>query len=294
MAYRIESKRSIAGEMARLVHEEVTHALVQITDNADRSRGVHEARKSMKKLRALLRLVRSELKPKIYIRENTRFRDSARMLAQARDSFVIYETLDTLRPHLEGDERKTLNALRRRYKALYQIEQSAVLDDNERLEVVEVALQDAIGRVPKWKIANRGFKSLAPNIQQTYHQGSKGYRRAQRRRDSESFHEWRKQVKYLWYHVRLLTPVWSNIMTPLSDELKQLSDDLGVMNDLALVATSLMMVKDDFDVASLITASDHERQRLEQEVFLTGSRVYAESPEAFVKRLESYWDAWEE
>ena len=39
---------------------------------------MHEARKDMKKLRALLRLARGELGGQTYERENARFRDAAR------------------------------------------------------------------------------------------------------------------------------------------------------------------------------------------------------------------------
>ena len=57
---------------------------------------MHEARKDMKKLRALLRLVRGELGDRVYAFENTCFRDTARELSGVRDADVMLATLGDL------------------------------------------------------------------------------------------------------------------------------------------------------------------------------------------------------
>ena len=51
-----------------------------------RSAAVHEVRKSLKKIRAALRLVRPVIGDKSYRRENTCFRDAARPLTEVRDA----------------------------------------------------------------------------------------------------------------------------------------------------------------------------------------------------------------
>ena len=57
---------------------------------------VHEARKALKRLRALLRLVRDELGERAYARESELVRSTAKRLAQARDAEVLLSTLDDL------------------------------------------------------------------------------------------------------------------------------------------------------------------------------------------------------
>ena len=77
---------------------------------------MHEARKDMKKLRALLRLARGELGEEIFGRENACFRDAARELAGTRDADVMLETLDALDlpAGLGGELRKAIQAERAR------------------------------------------------------------------------------------------------------------------------------------------------------------------------------------
>ena len=63
--------------------------------------GIHTARKSMKRLRAMLRKTRDGLGADVYQRENVLLRDLARSIAPARDGFVLIQTLDTLTEGLD-------------------------------------------------------------------------------------------------------------------------------------------------------------------------------------------------
>jgi CHAD domain-containing protein len=57
---------------------------------------VHEARKSLKRLRALVKISRPALGDARYRRENAEFRQTGRLLSAARDAKVLIETLDGL------------------------------------------------------------------------------------------------------------------------------------------------------------------------------------------------------
>ncbi len=59
-------------------------------------RHVHEARKALKRLRALIRLLRGRLGETAYERDSTTLRDAGRLLAGARDAEVLLSTLDEL------------------------------------------------------------------------------------------------------------------------------------------------------------------------------------------------------
>ena len=81
---------------------------------APRRDAVHEARKSSKKARAVVRLVRDEIGEKRYRRENTTLRDAVRPLAPVRDAEVLVHTLDVLAERFADDVRlRTLDAVRR-------------------------------------------------------------------------------------------------------------------------------------------------------------------------------------
>src|SRR3954469_6516498 len=61
--------------------------------DADSATAIHEARKSIKRLRSLLRLTRHQIGEHVYRRDNAAFRDIGRRLSSARDSRVMLDTL---------------------------------------------------------------------------------------------------------------------------------------------------------------------------------------------------------
>ena len=83
--------------------EQIDQAVALLSDPKDPHRSVHESRKCLKRVRALLRLARPALQPETFRSENRRFRDIARALSAARDSQAMLESLAKLeaQPRLE-------------------------------------------------------------------------------------------------------------------------------------------------------------------------------------------------
>src|ERR671929_1828085 len=94
-AYRLKEGEPLRDEIARVARGRIDNAIDELSGKTDSTpvEAVHEARKDMKKLRALLRLTRGELGEQVYSRENACFRDAARELAGQRDADVMLETL---------------------------------------------------------------------------------------------------------------------------------------------------------------------------------------------------------
>src|SRR5690349_17569591 len=86
-------RAGFAGELKRLVRLVASAAG---TSAARRDDTVHEVRKSLKRLRALLRLLRHSLGRDEYRRENLALRDAARPLAVVRDAKVFVGTIQGL------------------------------------------------------------------------------------------------------------------------------------------------------------------------------------------------------
>src|SRR5436190_15203214 len=97
-SFRIVPGEPVPDEVRRVAVGRIDHALDELRGDSDSSRAeaVHEARKDMKKLRALLRLVRGELGEELYVHENTVFRDTGRQLSGVRDADVMIHTLSDL------------------------------------------------------------------------------------------------------------------------------------------------------------------------------------------------------
>ena len=127
---------------------------------------MHEARKDMKKLRALLRLVRGELGDRVYAFENTCFRDTARELSGVRDADVMLATLG----HLEERYGELPGAGSRLRPALvaHRFRASAVgLKPKAAIDT----LGEARDRVADWPLETDGFEAFDEGLWRIYRQG---------------------------------------------------------------------------------------------------------------------------
>src|SRR3954454_9500537 len=99
MAYRLSLADDPPGELRRCAREQLDNAIEQLVKRRadDPVQAVHDARKSVKKTRSLLPLVRSDLGGSAYRRENAAVREAARRLSDVRDADVLVETVDALK-----------------------------------------------------------------------------------------------------------------------------------------------------------------------------------------------------
>src|SRR3954469_8087665 len=104
MSYKLDLDEDLAATVGETAREQLVDGAAVLRDEqADDPVGaVHQARKNVKKSRALLRLVRAELGDKTYRRENRRLRDAARTVAHVRDADVMVETAEALRERYSG------------------------------------------------------------------------------------------------------------------------------------------------------------------------------------------------
>jgi len=90
MSFELRIDEALPDGIHRIAKKEIekVRACVDGSSKASRDEMVHEARKSLKKLRALVRLVRPGVGGKLYRRENFAFRDIARPLTEVRDAKI--------------------------------------------------------------------------------------------------------------------------------------------------------------------------------------------------------------
>ena len=109
-AYSLEIGEPVPNEIARIARGRIDDALDELSGATESSPedAVHGARKDMKKLRALLRLVRGEIGEKVYRHEMATFRDAGRELSGVRDADVMLATLESLElPASDGGPLRT-------------------------------------------------------------------------------------------------------------------------------------------------------------------------------------------
>jgi CHAD domain-containing protein len=170
---------------------------------------VHETRKALKRLRALLRLLRGELGETAFASENAALREIAARLAGARDSEVMLATLDALiaRHRRKLARRGGVTRLRARLAAEHEAIERRTLGDEAALAEVLGRLHAFRARVVEWELADRGGSRLIePGLTRIYGQGRSRYRRAARGKGdvARAMHAWRKRVKDLRYAAEML------------------------------------------------------------------------------------------
>jgi len=255
---------------------------------------VHEARKHLKKVRALLRLVRPAIGNAAYRRENDALRELGLALSGARDADVRVATVEKLAEHAAGrlsaevfDE---LRAALAREAAGGRTEGGAV----PVLDAVIAELRAAELRVDAWPLEDAGWDAVLAGIARAYARGRTTFADALADPTPESLHAWRKRAKDLWYHQRLLTPAWPGVLAAQAEEAHVLTELLGDDHDLAVLAERLpddaapLAPAVDAARAELRTLVAHRSELLRAEAARLGERVYAEPPKAFARRVGRY------
>jgi CHAD domain-containing protein len=280
-SYRFRDEESVPDGLRRIACGRIDHALDELGGKTDSSPedAVHEARKDMKKLRALLRLARDELGDEVYRRDNECFRDAARRLSGVRDADVMLGTLKSLDGSF-GALRGSLKAHRR------SSERGAASDE------VIATLAEARERVEEWPLERDGFEALEGGLRRIYRQGRRAWQAVEEEPTTEELHEWRKREKDLWYHLTLLREAWPSLLKPTADLAHELSDHLGNDHDLAVLREWAHENAPRDDLDGFDEAVERRREELQGEAIDLGRRLYAERPGAFVARLGGYWNAW--
>jgi CHAD domain-containing protein len=112
----------------------------------------------------------------------------------------------------------------------------------------------------------------------------------ERERSVEALHEWRKRVKDLWYHQRLLRDAWTAPLKAMAAESHRLADLLGDDHDLAVLAERVTGSEGSatLDNETLLSLIAERRAELQEAALELGHRIYAEKPKAYGRRLARY------
>ena len=224
--YRLRRKEPASDGIRRVARGRADEALEQLrgVPKGDLNPAVHEARKDLKKLRAVLRLVRHDLGDAVYRSENVRFRDAGRMLSGARDAQVKLETLAALRERF--DDRLSADGLALFVHALGGERELLADPDGDALALDRAAGAIGAGRdaIAEWPLHYDEWSVIGPGLKRSYRRGRNRFRDVRAEASDEGVHEWRKRVKDLWYHLRLVRNAKQSVLGEAADEAHELSD----------------------------------------------------------------------
>jgi CHAD domain-containing protein len=240
MAFRFDNQETFLKAIPRVARERIDRVIESLNEKPQPgAESIHEARKNLKSLRSLLRLIRGSIDDDLRERENVFFRDAGRSLSTIRDPQALLEALEYFRKqhraHLGPSTPKQESVRAFIEKIRGEIEKSLV----DRLTPGTVRkllreLRAARRRAALWlegalvRPGNEWELFVGTGLRRTYRKAKNlvwqfemmGYETA----DDKTWHELRKCAKALGYQLRLLRPIWPGMTNALVDEIDQLTD----------------------------------------------------------------------
>ena len=300
MSFELDNQRSLGKQVRKVALKQLSHALSEFRlkphSPGVRDASVHTARKRIKEVRALLRLVRNGVGEKQFDRENRALRDAARPLSEVRDGAALLDALRALEERYSGEIKKGAfkplrEALQKRRRSLRR----RILQKGDAVRKSATAVKAVRDRAAQWDLKSGAWKVLQAGLRRAYKKGHAAMTGALKDPSDEKLHEWRKRVKDLRYQLELLEPVWPDVMKATAEQANALSDLLGDDHDLAvlreLLGGELKDVLSKEASETLLALIDRRRTDLQRSSASLSEKLFAESPKQFEGRLKVYWKA---
>ena len=288
MAFHFHPSEPPARAIRRVCHERI-QAARQWLRQGSRPKVIHEVRKEIKRVRAVLHLLDDGKNGKNYRRMKKNLRSVARRLADARDARVMWRSFEKLTAHKPGPYMAIAAQLRSQGRR-----ETRRFKESEAVGEAKRKLRKCNARVDNLDIPGAGWMTVAPGVRRVYWRGRLAWRKADRNPSPEAFHDWRKQVKVLGYHLELLGPDWPPPIRRWQHQLEWLGEVLGEDHDLALLRQFVLDGADAFPrparaLNRLIAARE---KKLRTTAMKLGVSLYAETPAVFCRQLGTAWNAW--
>ncbi|RLQ86895.1 CHAD domain-containing protein [Notoacmeibacter ruber] len=293
MPYQLKIDRPLIEAVRKEGDKQLRKAAESIREGDDLEEAVHDLRKRMKKVRALLRLVRPGLE-KTYQIENKACRDVARPFSEIRDAQVLPTTIARLRDVFAANDEA--RQLFKPLEAWGDAHRQEILDDadlKERRQEAADTIEKIRERFHEIELDCAPEKALRKGVAKSYGRARDGLSEAIVSSDAELLHDWRKRLKYHWYHMRLLRDIWPDAMDTRIAALDRLTDILGTDHDLVVLLERLRaddpdgLTKEARRGLEVLLATHSTSLRVE--AFRLAPLLLVEKPRAHGRRMAGLW-----
>ncbi len=241
---------------------------------------VHEARKALRRARAVLSMVAPALPKGERRAVRTALQEARRSLSTARDHAVAPETLGSIA--LSDDDRATAKrVLDNAAEALPPTQELKQLlaEAATRAVAQAEALEAALPRELPWSVVVDGVKEV-------YAQARKARRRG--KTSKAWFHTWRRRSKELVYQLELLAEHAGQRMGAIHDELQGISNTQSPAVDLIMLREFVNTYAHGIPPEAVEHLRDSLESSLDDLIATArgaGRDLYSQRPKKFAKRL---------
>ena len=292
--FSISRRETVKESVNRILLEQIDYILKYCkTDQKDVHRAIHEIRKSIKRIRAVLRLIREEIGYSSYYRENVFYREMNRSVSDIRSYNVLVLSLEKLQSDLSKTiPAETFEPLIVSIRELREKILSRMFYADRILHDLSRNLLEAKKRIPTLSLENESFEVFAGGMRRMYRQSRNYLSKAQENPDTHHLHDMRKRMKYLWYHLEILNPIYPASLKVHADSLENITENLGVHHDMELLSEFLHNSDTKLEpriIETLLDACEFKKSALLSNIWIKAGVAFSEEPGALIDRMGEYW-----
>ena len=292
MPYRFKLDEPIASGVRRIAREQIARAGLELdrVSAGGAAAGIHESRKAIKRLRALLRLLRPQIGQKAFKVRNVGLKEIAAKLSASRDHSILDETITKLEGRFGHAGVKALAPLR---STLARGHTGA--QDNIGSPASET-IREKLAQEGRWldelTFDAGGFEIVAEGLELSYRRGRAALAKASKKPTDDRVHDLRKSVQWHWRQMALLSRAWPEYFNLRAAAAREISQILGDDHDLAVL---LHFAKSDRGARAPESGQIENMIRMRQyelraQAYPRAARLFAEPPKAFGRRIACYWE----
>jgi CHAD domain-containing protein len=274
--------------LLRSVDQLTDSIITQSSSSPIDEEATHQIRTTIKRLRALLRLIRPGLEPSFFEQENDRLRTAAQILSSARDSEVARDTLKAL-PINDHPRQEAVDA------ALSGLEPRIQREKAHKPNLTELKedVQETRSRFRRVKLQGTEPQIIERAIRKVYRQGRQRMKDAIRTDEDAAYHRWRIRAKNLYYELQFLEAVWPKPLRRMVSRLSKLQDRIGLDHDLVVLRAELKKTPEAFGgketVGRIVSCLDNQTRKLRRSAVPLGRKIWRKKPKRFARQLARYW-----
>jgi CHAD domain-containing protein len=292
MAFEIHPDESARHGLRRLARKELRSARELITRaRAPSEDSIHAARRSLKKVRAIVALI-DEDKGRGLDSAMRRLRDVNHTLSGLRDADAMIATLAAVKSRNPDLFSKPGYARIRRRLLRRSNEVSAAAARQAGWKDIARQLRAVQRSARRWRPNHGGFRALAHGIRATVNRARRARARARRTGAADDFHAWRKEIKALWYALRLVgsgTPAVGHDIRALRSAERWLGDEHNLVVLCGTLARDPTVCRGPVDVQRLQRAVDAMQVDLRRKALRRTHALFAVRPRDYASRVERAW-----
>ena len=265
---------SIGQEATRIADHQLTRAMVDLhRAGAARGHAVHDARRRIRRVRALLRVLRPRLSADAYVEANRRLRALNRRLASIASGPTVLGTLTRLAARPDARQaRPAIDAIKAALvKRAERTGRTAAVA--HMLQRAETTLAVERARIGTWDIEQQRLP-IAAGLEHSRRQAAKAMTRAIDSPTAARERAWRRSTAQLWSHVQLLEPS-NRALRLVRDRLEALDVCLDESHNVRILERILMTeaLASRQDTATALRLLRHYQTELRARAFVQGQEA---------------------